>query len=1313
MKTLYTYTITWVLLLSMQLFLSFNKAVNAQTADPGISFILVSFDQAPVNVVVEKAPLRYNKKFALSFHTDDGIDDVYTVGFPFFTGINEDGTNYPGLFYTDGCGNALSFKISNSVFSYSEFNDEDMHQPDNNYNTVTWPQLQTMVQNGCAIYNHGFTSGASSEPDFMLYSIKRNESYIRRQLYDAIPGGLRTRVFVNPNGVSNYTSVAFNNGYRTAFRIGGGIITENGVDVNNFIEWDQNNELNRLSAENTDVATLATTMANAEGNWWAPVFTHRIIEDYPQATFFNDFNTIASNYGIAGQDNIWMASEEEILDYLRIRELTTLTYNVAGNTLLILLEGQIPTDQRFYPLSLTIEAEGAVITNININGGTNNSFNGIGTANSLINLEWDGREIEDPEILADEFVTLAEQTQAQYDCLIAMDYVLMMPPGEAQQTMKDRLCAIPDVEYEAGFCETCDFDLGPDIEICQGECVLLEAPVAEGNTYLWSNDSTTSSILVCPEISTTYWVDLLTEGGCEASDTITINVLEAPMFDLGPNLEICQFDSVSFELPFSEDYTYLWIANTDTVAQNVNEYGFIVQDTVSLFAEIGSTNGCISTDSVVINALIKPQIDWADTLYSCLNDTLEIVAPSGAEFTYNWFVDGELQAVSDSVFIIILSDTLEVMVEVIPPGGCMTADSVVLMPLDTPVFDFPQDIQLCTLDTLFLEGPTGVSYSYSWYADGELLPETDVELQYVVTNNVIIKLEVTAATGCMATDSLLVNALEIPIINVDPQQGSLCFGSDIELTLTTQNAIGFQWWNGNTNQTITFDPPLADSTYYLWAEAINGFGCTARDTAIIEVQSQPEINLEITQGSSQLCTGEAVELSVSSNNHIIPQYVVWNNTDTTFFGSQTTISKSFDLLETTWVKAAIFSEIGCSSADSLLILVYETPEITVSEDVEVCFGESITLEASGGISCEWYNSTGLVGSDYILEIMPEQTDAYFAVVSNNGPLFCSATDTVDVTVRPNPSVTASSSETAVCAGTQIELAATGALTYTWSNGETGSPIFVFPLDTTTYQVVGSNEFGCVDTAEVTIEVFPRTVVTISGLLPVYCQSDEPSQLIGTPEGGLFAGAGMVAGFFNPELAGDGTHQIVYSLTNEYGCTDSATATTIVFGGLSSIDLGNDTLICPNDTLRLDAGEGFTEYYWNTGATTQQITILGSDYQAGTSREISVVGVLDGCTASGKMRLTIRDDCFIGIDEQIANQLTVSPNPGTGQFQISLPDGFLPEQFELIELNGKAVPFTYDLSKNKLNLSLKKFYQGVLLLRLVSNYQTLTTKIIVY
>ncbi len=134
------------------------------------------------------------------------------------------------------------------------------------------------------------------------------------------------------------------------------------------------------------------------------------------------------------------------------------------------------------------------------------------------------------------------------------------------------------------------------------------------------------------------------------------------------------------------------------------------------------------------------------------------------------------------------------------------------------------------------------------------------------------------------------------------------------------------------------------------------------------------------------------------------------------------------------------------------------------------------------------------------------------------------------------------------------LNATGTDNYVWNTGETGSQIIVSPNDTIVYDVVGTNQFGCSDTAMITINVFPSDQVSFSGLLPVYCQSDEASPLTGLPEGGYFTGPGMVGGVFNPELAGDGVHQIVYHYSNAYECTDSAVHTTRVFGGLTSIEL---------------------------------------------------------------------------------------------------------------------------------------------------------------
>jgi len=45
-----------------------------------------------------------------------------------------------------------------------------------------------------------------------------------------------------------------------------------------------------------------------------------------------------------------------------------------------------------------------------------------------------------------------------------------------------------------------------------------------------------------------------------------------------------------------------------------------------------------------------------------------------------------------------------------------------------------------------------------------------------------------------------------------------------------------------------------------------------------------------------------------------------------------------------------------------------------------------------------------------------------------------------------------------------------------------------------------------------------------------------------------------------------------------------------FSGFSSLNLGPDILLCQGDSVRLDGGEGYTGYQWNTGATTRYLWV---------------------------------------------------------------------------------------------------------------------------
>ena len=91
-------------------------------------------------------------------------------------------------------------------------------------------------------------------------------------------------------------------------------------------------------------------------------------------------------------------------------------------------------------------------------------------------------------------------------------------------------------------------DLGPDVFLCKGDCILLNPgrPIS-GFSYLWSEGSTTSSIAICPSVTTTYCVtktDLAT--GCTASDCIIVNVVNNdPSFSLFVNTAPATYFTVS------------------------------------------------------------------------------------------------------------------------------------------------------------------------------------------------------------------------------------------------------------------------------------------------------------------------------------------------------------------------------------------------------------------------------------------------------------------------------------------------------------------------------------------------------------------------------------------------------------------------------------------------------------------------------------------------------------------------------------------------------------------------------------------------
>ena len=311
--------------------------------------LTVTFESAPIDYSVIKAPLKFNKRFALSMQIDDGNSSIYEYGFPVFEGGTVDDITYPGMTYSDGCDNLHSFKMASAIYMFTGtgVTGDDVHiNPGSDI--ITWQQLDTLYQNQWGIANKGVNSNSSTVPEFMNYSIARNKSYCRRKMYNSTPGGVMTNIFVNPAGNSNWSDPAFNLGNIAALNQNS--LTPLGAYGGNVndpaINWAENKyNLNRLSLDDTDVKALADSLAISSingANFWGIVFTSSLTNDYLFNDFVNDFNYIANVYGSNIADEILMTSDEEILDYLIVRDAITLNENLAGNILTLTFAGNLP-----------------------------------------------------------------------------------------------------------------------------------------------------------------------------------------------------------------------------------------------------------------------------------------------------------------------------------------------------------------------------------------------------------------------------------------------------------------------------------------------------------------------------------------------------------------------------------------------------------------------------------------------------------------------------------------------------------------------------------------------------------------------------------------------------------------------------------------------------------------------------------------------------------------------------------------------------------------------------------------------------------
>lgn len=593
--------------------------------------------------------------------------------------------------------------------------------------------------------------------------------------------------------------------------------------------------------------------------------------------------------------------------------------------------------------------------------------------------------------------------------------------------------------------------------------------------------------------------------------------------------------------------------------------------------------------------LSSPSINASATVVCSSSVTLNSspnYAPYG--FVYDWYKDGSLFQAGDATGSIAVASPGTYYAIVSDACQTATSSSVVISSGSLPVKPsiMAPAMPLCdgAAGTLTAIGTGGV---YTW-STGTVAGAISVATAGTYT--------VHESNSCGAgpeSDPVSVTTATTPVAPVvsNGNGNLLCNGQSATLTTAPASGGSIYWNTGAGGNSLSVS---AAGTYY--AYETNGCGRGANSNSIVistnAIAPAPVLSVS---GSETLCNGYAQTITTSpvSSGGVIH----WSNGAT---GNSITVNSdgTYYAWETN----------GCGNSANSASLVITTmntpvaPVVTPAGPLALCDGASTTLTSSGSVPANilWYldgASTGHFGSTYTIS----SAGAYSTrELSSCGTSPESNTVTIVSNAVPPAPVLNVSGSILLCDGavqTINTLPSTSGGVIHWSTGATGNNIAVTaPGNYYAYETNSSCGTGPNSTS-----------VTINTLNTPVAPSVNPptNQLLCNGATATLNASGNWVTWSNGATGNTLTTAVAgnYYAVDHNACGNSPASNVVAIatGNCPIPAPGTAFFICPGTTKLIDAGAGYDSYLWNTGATTQTITVGPGTY--------SVTVMKNGCSAS--------------------------------------------------------------------------------------------------
>lgn len=462
------------------------------------------------NIKIGFAPLKYNKRFAIGTTSDDQGIVAWNRLLPYFNQGWIDDLQYfhsnmtrttgaytsRSLTYTDGCGVIRRFSI-NTANCYNlrgEYWEYPMNKqsPNNNWIYLVWDDQYIINDFDGACSFHDVQAPNKSEEGGTVNEILSGlEDANDNCIFNAL--GRKLMVMTEPNGDSLYTKASLlYSGIKMITRQhqdGSGYKYVNLTDSTNFTKLKVARYIKDKGSFEEHKNEITNEIINKSVNgahFYGEFGLHGLYDGsdikYTAANIatsakIETFDWLCDTYGEHGSDELWFATNDEVIQYKYLNSVTPLDYTINGDSLYVHID--VPQIKDFYWYEYTLLIDGInpnSVDNINIDSQKDKIVGmsyGKSDGKMMLNLNYDTTLIK----RAEKYTALFENNVAnERFTLLSLEhkrnaeYFIQRLLPSLQEPFRNRIGSLAkppvlsELRINSGMTETSDLDVSIDLE---------------------------------------------------------------------------------------------------------------------------------------------------------------------------------------------------------------------------------------------------------------------------------------------------------------------------------------------------------------------------------------------------------------------------------------------------------------------------------------------------------------------------------------------------------------------------------------------------------------------------------------------------------------------------------------------------------------------------------------------------------------------------------------------------------------------------------------------------------------------------------